>query len=279
MKPEELNTRDRIVWCPGCGNYGILAALKNAIIQLGLNKEEIVLVSGIGCSSQMPHFINTYGIHSIHGRPLPVATGVRLANTDLKVIAVGGDGDGYGIGGGHFIHTMRRNLNITYIVCDNKIYGLTTGQASPTSDRGFKTKSSPEGVIEQPVNPIALAITMGATYVARGFAGDVSHLTKLIADGIKHKGTAFIDVLQPCVTFNHVNTYEFYNKRVYKLTKHNTGNKFAALKKAFEDKKIPIGLFYKEERQTYEDELKLEAPLAKQDINNININDLMDSLM
>lgn len=276
----QLKTVGQPNWCPGCGNFPIWHSLKRAIVELNLEPHNVAIFSGIGCSSKMPHWINTYGFHGIHGRPLPIATGARLANNNLTVIAVGGDGDGYGIGIGHFIHAMRRNLNITYIVTNNQVYGLTTGQTSPTSDKGYATKSTPTGVIEIPINPIALAIASGATYISRGFSKEMKHLTKLIADGVRHEGFALVDVLQPCVTFNRKNTYEWFSKRVYKLeeTDHDATNKQAAFLKSLEwDDRIPIGLFYRETRPTYEDDLPqiAETPLARQRIEDIDIRTLM----
>jgi len=280
----DLKTVGQPNWCPGCGNFAIWHALKSAIVELRLEPHNVVIFSGIGCSSKMPHWVNTYGFHGIHGRPLPIATGARLANNNLTVIAVGGDGDGYGIGIGHFIHAMRRNLNITYIVTNNQVYGLTTGQTSPTSDKGFTTKSTPTGVIEMPINPIALAIASEATYISRGFSKEMKHLTKLIVDGVRHEGFALVDVLQPCVTFNRKNTYEWFSKRVYKLeeTGHDVTNKQAAFLKSLEwNDRIPIGLFYREIRPTYEDELPqiAEAPLVRQRIEEINITALMDEFV
>ena len=276
----QLKTVGQPNWCPGCGNFPIWHSLKRAIVELNLEPHNVAIFSGIGCSSKMPHWINTYGFHGIHGRPLPIATGARLANNNLTVIAVGGDGDGYGIGIGHFIHAMRRNLNITYIVTNNQVYGLTTGQTSPTSDKGYATKSTPTGVIEIPINPIALAIASGATYISRGFSKEMKHLTKLIADGVRHEGFALVDVLQPCVTFNRKNTYEWFSKRVYKLeeTDHDATNKQAAFLKSLEwDDRIPIGLFYREARPTYEDDLPqiAETPLARQRIEDVDIRTLM----
>jgi len=276
----QLKTVGQPNWCPGCGNFPIWHSLKRAIVELNLEPHNVAIFSGIGCSSKMPHWINTYGFHGIHGRPLPIATGARLANNNLTVIAVGGDGDGYGIGIGHFIHAMRRNLNITYIVTNNQVYGLTTGQTSPTSDKGYATKSTPTGVIEIPINPITLAIASGATYISRGFSKEMKHLTKLIADGVRHEGFALVDVLQPCVTFNRKNTYEWFSKRVYKLeeTDHDATNKQAAFLKSLEwDDRIPIGLFYREARPTYEDDLPqiAETPLARQRIEDIDIRTLM----
>src|SRR5947199_5381483 len=184
-------------WCPGCGDFGVLRALQEALVQLDIRGSEVLVVSGIGCSSNLPGFIKAYGVHSLHGRALPVATGAKLANQRLHVVAVGGDGDGYGIGIGHFIHAMRRNLDLTYIVMDNEIYGLTTGQASPTTTEGHKTKSTPRGNVEKPVQPLALALATGATYVARGFSGEQKQLTKLVTGGIAHHGFSLIDVFSP----------------------------------------------------------------------------------
>ncbi|MGC8495818.1 MAG: thiamine pyrophosphate-dependent enzyme [Candidatus Micrarchaeia archaeon] len=254
------------IWCPGCGDYGVHAALNKALMDLGIEKSKVMIVSGIGCSSAMPHTFSTYGIHGIHGRALPIAMGVKIANEDLEVIAVGGDGDGYGIGGNHFIHSARRNIDITYIVMDNQIYGLTTGQASPTTLMGTKTKSTPFGDIEEPVNPIALAISAGATYVARGFSGDPMQLAELIKNGILHKGFAIIDALSPCVTFNSLNTYDWFRQRVYKLgPDYNPADKASAFQKAIETEttnwqKIPLGLIYKEQRKTYSE---LDITLSK----------------
>src|SRR3981081_2646607 len=197
-------------WCPGCGDFGVLHALKQAIAELGLHPHEVLTISGIGCSSNLPGYINTYGMHTLHGRALAVASGAQLGNHGLKVVVTGGDGDGFGIGGNHFVHAMRRNLDLTYIVMDNQIYGLTTGQVSPTSVKGMKTKSMPFGNIEAPVNPICLALAAGATFIARGFSAEQKHLTQLIKQGIEHKGFSFIDVFSPCVTYNHDNTFQWF---------------------------------------------------------------------
>ena len=184
-------------WCPGCGDFGVLKAVKVGASKAGVLPKDLVLVSGIGCSSNLPGYVHAYGVHSLHGRSVAVATGIKLANTSLKVVITGGDGDGYGIGIGHFIHAMRRNLDLTYVVMDNQIYGLTTGQASPTTMKDARTKSTPQGNVEAPLNPLALALVSGATYVARGFSGEPNHLADLIAGGIQHKGFALIDVFQP----------------------------------------------------------------------------------
>jgi len=243
-------------WCPGCGDFGVLKSVQMAAAKLGIEPHNLMIVSGIGCSSNLPGFIHSYGTHSLHGRAVPVATGIHLANTDLKVVITGGDGDGYGIGVGHLIHAMRRNLDVTYIVMDNQIYGLTTGQASPTTSKGHKTKSTPAGNAESPLNPLALAIATGASYVARGFSGEQKQLADLIQGGIAHKGFALIDVFSPCVTYNKINSYPWFKERVYKLEDQNwdSSDFHKALEKSFEwGDKIPLGLLYKTEQPTYED--------------------------
>jgi 2-oxoglutarate/2-oxoacid ferredoxin oxidoreductase subunit beta len=256
-------------WCPGCGDYSVVAAVEMALKKLKIPSHEVVIVSGIGCSSNLPHFVNSYGFHGIHGRALPIAEGVRWANHGLTVIATGGDGDGFGIGCGHFVHTMRRNVDLTYVTMNNQIYGLTTGQASPTSMMGHKTKSTPTGVIENPIDPIALALASGATYIARGFSGDVKQMAELIQNAITHKGFAFVDTLSPCVTYNKINTFDWFRQRVYKLesTGHNPSDIVAAWSRALEwGDKIPTGLFYRTEKPTYEEleEVLAAGPLAKQ---------------
>ncbi len=256
-------------WCPGCGDFGVLRSLQTAAAQIGVQPKDLMVVSGIGCSSNLPGFINAYGIHSLHGRSIPVATGVHFANTDMKTVVTGGDGDGYGIGVGHLIHAMRRNLDLTYFVMDNQIYGLTTGQASPTTTRGHKTKSTPKGNAEIPLNPIALAITAGATFVARGFSGEAKQLVDLMAQAMQHKGFALIDIFSPCVTYNKVNTYPWFKERVYKLeeTDHDPSDHKQAFSKALEwGDKIPLGVIYKEEQVTYEDTEPVlqRGPLVKQ---------------
>jgi 2-oxoglutarate ferredoxin oxidoreductase subunit beta len=263
----------RPTWCPGCGDFGILNALKRALASLDLEPHQVLLVSGIGCGSKLPDYIKANGFMGIHGRALPIATGAKLANHELKVIAVHGDGDGYGIGGNHFLHTMRRNMDLVDIIQNNQVYGLTKGQYSPTSERGFVTKTSPEGGIELAVNPIALALAAGATFISRGFAGELPHLAQLIAQAIEHRGYALVDVLQPCVTFNRVNTYDWFRARVYKLEEeegYDPSDREAAWEKAFEwGDRIPIGLFCQiEGLPTYEDQVPaLQAgPLVKQDL-------------
>ena len=235
-------------WCPGCGDFGVLAAIQKALVELQIPNHNVVAISGIGCSSNLPGFINTYGMHTLHGRALAVATGLKLANHELTVLVTGGDGDGFGIGGNHFVHTMRRNVDLLYIVMDNQIYGLTTGQTSPTSRIGMKTKSMPFGNIEAPVNPISLALAAGATFVARGFSGDQKHLTDLIKQGITHQGFSFLDVFSPCVTYNHDNTYQWYKPRVKRLeddSSYDPADWTAAMQKSLLwDDEIPIVKFF-----------------------------------
>jgi 2-oxoglutarate ferredoxin oxidoreductase subunit beta len=235
-------------WCPGCGDFGVLNSIQRACAELGLRPHEILAVSGIGCSSNLPGYFNSYGMHTLHGRSLAFATGAKMANHNLNVIATGGDGDGYGIGGNHFTHTARRNVDLTYVVMNNQIYGLTTGQISPTSRDGMKTKSTPFGSVEMPINPITTAIMNGATYVARGYSGDVRHLTELIKGGIQHKGFALIDVFSPCVTFNNDNGHPFFKERVRTLEDegHDTADWKTACEKAMLwGDTIYTGLFFK----------------------------------
>jgi 2-oxoglutarate/2-oxoacid ferredoxin oxidoreductase subunit beta len=235
-------------WCPGCGDFGVLAAVQKALVELQISNYNVVTISGIGCSSNFPGFINTYGMHTLHGRALAVATGVKLANHELTVLVTGGDGDGFGIGGNHFVHSMRRNVDLLYIVMDNQIYGLTTGQTSPTSRLGMKTKSMPFGSIEAPVNPISLALAAGATFVARGFSAEQKHLIELVKQGIQHKGFSFLDVFSPCVTYNHDNTYQWFRPRVRKLedeTGYDATDWMAAMRKSLLwGDEIPIGKFF-----------------------------------
>lgn len=279
----DYSVKEKSQWCPGCGDFAILGALKQALAELDIPAHQSVVCSGIGCSSKLPHYVRSYGFESIHGRGLPVASGIKLANHKLNVVSVGGDGDGYGIGTAHFVHIMRRNYDLTYIVHDNQIYGLTTGQASPTSQLGMKTKTTPYGVIETPFNPIATAIIGGATFVARAFAGDMVHMKALMKQAIAHKGFALVDVLQPCVSFNKLNTYDFFKKRCYKLeeAEHDFSDQNKALTKALEAtttdyEKIPIGVFFKQDKPTYESSLPqlkekalVEHKLGKVDLSSI----------
>ena len=256
-KAEEFKSHIHPDWCPGCGDFGVLNSLQKACADLGLDRKEVVVVSGIGCSSNLPGFFSSYGMHTLHGRAVAVAQGVKLANPDLHVIVTGGDGDGYGIGLGHFVHAMRRNITLTYIVMNNQIYGLTTGQASPTTDLGTQTKSTPEGDIENPINPISLALVSGATFVSRAFSGDPNHMTEVMKRAISHKGFSLVDCFSPCVTYNKVNTYQWFRQRVYRLedAKHDASDMTAALARSLEEPvKIPIGVFLEKKGvPTYED--------------------------
>jgi 2-oxoglutarate ferredoxin oxidoreductase subunit beta len=264
---------EKPTWCPGCGDFGILASMMQALSGLDLYPHQVCLVSGIGCGSKLPYYMKANGYDSLHGRALPVATGIKMANHDLKVIVISGDGDGYGIGGNHFIHTMRRNPDMTHIVENNQVYGLTKGQYSPTSPKGYIGSTSPEGAIEVMTNPIALAVAGGATFVARAFAGDPKHMTQTIMKAIQHKGYSLVDILQPCVTYNKVNTYDWYKERAYKLDTeegYDPSNYAAAWDKAKEwDERIPIGVIYQEEgRPTYEEQVSQlkNGPLYRQPV-------------
>jgi len=249
----------------------ILGALKVAVAELDLLPHQILVSSGIGCGSKLPDYMKVNGFMGIHGRALAVASGAKLANHELLVMAVTGDGDGYGIGGNHFLHTMRRNLNITHIVENNQIYALTKGQYSPTSNMGFVTKTTPQGAIEPPINALALALASGATFISRTFAGDRDHMVRLFKEAIRHRGYALVDVLQPCITFNKLNTYDWYRARVFDVEEagHDRGDRAAAWELAqLWGERIPIGVLYQEERPTYEDqELALQAgPLVKREL-------------
>jgi 2-oxoglutarate ferredoxin oxidoreductase subunit beta len=246
-------------WCKGCGNYGILNAIKMALAEVGIAPHQILICTGIGCGSKLPHYMKVNGFHGLHGRPLPVATGARLYNRELKIMTVHGDGDGYGMGLGHFAHAARRNLDIVDLIQNNRVYGLTRGQYSPTSDRGMRTPTSPQGAIDGPVPPLALAISMGATFVARGYPGDLRHLVWVLGQALQHRGYALVDVLQPCVTFNRASAYGFYNPRVVKLeeTEHDVTDRTAAWERSLQwGEHIPIGIFYRVEGvPTYEEQI------------------------
>lgn len=287
-------TYDKPNWCPGCGNFGIWASLKNAIVQLNLNPWEVVLVGGIGCSSKLPYWVKTYGFNGLHGRAVPLAEGIKLANHKLTVLVVAGDGDQYAEGLNHLIQAARRNIDITVIIHNNQIYGLTTGQYSPTTDLKEKNKASPTPILEPPLNPLALTLSAGATFVGRGFAGDIKYQTQLIKDAILHKGFSVLDTMQPCVTFNHKNTYSWFYERIYKLDQegYTPNDKTNAFKKAEqwpllnnlkegEKEKIPIGIFYKEEKQIWEEGITQisQIPLVQQSLENIDITSLIEELI
>jgi 2-oxoglutarate ferredoxin oxidoreductase subunit beta len=238
-------------WCPGCGDFGLLNSVQKALAELGKRPHEVLCVSGIGCSSNFPGYLNAYGMHTLHGRALAVATGAKLANHELTVLVTGGDGDGYGIGGNHFVHTARRNVDLTYLVMNNQIYGLTTGQVSPSSLVGMKTKSTPFGNVERPVFPTAAAIVNGATFVARGFSGNGKQLVSIIKQAIEHEGFSHVDVFSPCVTFNHDNTYDFFRERVKPLEEsgHDPSDWKSACEKALIwGETIYTGVFYRNDQ-------------------------------
>jgi len=257
-------------WCPGCGNFGIWAALKSAFTKLTFTPENFSIVYGIGCSGNMNDFLWATSFHALHGRALPTAIGIKLANHKLPVVVIVGDGDCYGEGGNHLLHAARGNHDITVIVHDNRVYGLTTGQVAPTALKGFKAKSTPSGIIEVPINPIALAVSQGSTFVAQGFSGDMAHLTDLLIAGVKHKGFSLVNIFQPCVTFNQQTTYAWYRERVYKLTSdnHDSSNVGGALEKSLElEAKIPLGIIYQTQRPVYTDSLPQVAQKPLVDAN------------
>ena len=288
-KPSDYRVTDVYAdWCPGCGDFGIMNALQMAFAELGLQSHQTVIVSGIGCSGKEAHNVRANGVHTLHGRTLPFATGIKIANPDLEVLAIGGDGDGLGIGAGHFVNTGRRNIDMTYIIHNNGVYGLTKGQASPTLKRGLKTKSLPKPNINEAVNPIGLAIISGYTFAARSYAYDVMHLKDTIKQAIQHKGLAFVECLQPCPTYNDINTKDWYagedrkdsqgkpQSRLYKLEdtgfdpevrdwKQDLSKKMAALEKAEEwGDRIPIGVFYKKEYEsTFEERINNRVPFYR----------------
>ena len=272
LTPKDYKGKVDPDWCPGCGDFGVLKSLQKVCAELGRKPHEILTVSGIGCSSNFPGYFNAYGMHTLHGRPLAVATGAKMANHELTVVVTAGDGDGYGIGGNHFTHTARRNVDLTYLVMNNQIYGLTTGQVSPTSSLDMKTKSTPFGSVELPINPITAAIMNGATFVARGFSGNAKHLTALMKQAIQHKGFALIDIFSPCVTFNHDNDYTFFKPRVKILEDegHDTSDWKAACEKAMLwGDTIYTGLFLQKEQPSLDEVepiLEEGGPLAHRPI-------------
>jgi 2-oxoglutarate/2-oxoacid ferredoxin oxidoreductase subunit beta len=260
-KPSDFKSELKPIWCPGCGDFGVLASLYRSMADLDLDPSQTVIVSGIGCSSRLPHFASTYGIHTLHGRPLPVAMGVKLANPELTVIAVGGDGDGFAIGAGHFPHAARRNVDITYLVMDNEIYGLTKGQASPTSLYEQKAPSTPFGNPEDPLNPLALAISAGASFVARGASFNTKALTELITQAIEHKGFSYIDAMSPCTTFN--NTQESWKGMVTDVAPdHDVTDRVQAFDLALRGG-FALGILYRQERLSQTERYKAILEKAK----------------
>ncbi len=281
MDINDFKSNDEIAWCPGCGDFGILNALKKSLINLGKEPKDILLVSGIGQAAKLPHYIKSNCFNGLHGRSLPPAIAAKIANRELTVIVTTGDGDCYGEGGNHFIHNIRRNVDITVIVHNNQIYGLTKGQASPTTDLGYKTKVQVNGVILEPMRALEMAIALGCGFVARGYSANSEHLAWLIGEGIRHKGFSLIEVLQPCVTYNKKNTYEWYTKRIYKTeddASYNPNDRIAALQKAGEwGEKIPVGVIYRNGGDSYEDKsgLNKHIPLIEEEIENIDLSEAL----
>ena len=240
-------------WCPGCGNFGILTAFKQAMAGLGLPPHGFTIVSGIGQAGKFPHYTRCNTFNGLHGRTLPVATGFRLVNPTMPVIAVAGDGDAYGEGGNHLIHAMRRNIDVKLFVHDNQVYGLTKGQASPTTLAGIETKAQPGGVAAEPLNPLALAVALDCSFVARGYAGEPEHLAELMKEALGHKGFALLDIFQPCVTYNKVNTYQWFAERVYRLdASYDPRDRAGAFAKALETGgRLPLGVIYRNDRPPF----------------------------
>ncbi|AZB43018.1 2-oxoacid:ferredoxin oxidoreductase subunit beta [Bacillus sp. FJAT-42376] len=259
-------------WCPGCGDFSVQAAIQRAAANTGLEPDQLAVISGIGCSGRISGYINSFGFHGIHGRSLPIAQGVKMSNRDLTVIASGGDGDGFAIGMGHTIHAIRRNIDITYIVMDNQIYGLTKGQTSPRSDTGFVTKSTPEGSVESALSVIEMALTAGATFVAQSFSTDLKDLTSLIEQGIQHKGFSFINVFSPCVTYNKVNTYEWFKENLTKLSNvenYDPSNRMTAMQTVMEHNGLVTGLIYQDKnKRSYQELIQgySQEPLSKAEL-------------
>jgi len=267
-------------WCPGCGNFSIAKAVKQALVASNLKPHEVLFVSGIGQAAKAPHYLNANVFNGLHGRSLPVATGAKLANPNLTVIVESGDGCNYGEGGNHLLAAIRRNVNITLLVHNNQVYGLTKGQASPTSDEGFVTKAQPQGAPSAAFNPIALAVAMRAGFVARGFAGMIDHLSELIQQGIAHHGFALIDILQPCVSFNTVNTFAWYKQRCSPMpAKYDPTNWDEAMKVACQwGDRIPIGVIYQNDRLSFEDHFPVLAhgPLLGRSLDRKKLKGIME---
>lgn len=277
MKPEDLNTR-KAFWCPGCGNYGLFEALKRAIIKLELAPEKVLVTYGIGCHGHMLNFLKTNGFHGLHGRPLPVAIGAKLVNPELTVFVSSGDGDAYSEGLNHLIGAAKANQDVTLLVHNNWFFSLTTGQASPTTPKGERTKSTPKGSFEPPLNPLAVALAAGATFVSRGFTGDIDHLADLIAEATKHKGFALVDILQPCVVFNKDHPVSWFKERVYKLPESKKKTLEEAFKIAQEEDKFPIGILYQVEKPTFAEEFGLKMPPIDQEVKIENIDPLLKKI-
>lgn len=254
-------------WCPGCGNYSILKAFKDAMVEMDIEPHQFTIVSGIGQAAKFPHYVKCNTFNGLHGRALPVAAGIRLANHELPVMVFTGDGDCYGEGGNHLVHNIRRNVNVKVFVHDNQIYGLTKGQASPTSMEGMKTKNQPFGVFSERLSPLAMAVALDCSFVARAFSGETEHLKEIMIEAYKHKGFCLVDILQPCVTFNKINTYEWYKQRVYIMENdHDPEDRVEAFRKSLEwGDRIPLGIIFRNSRSTLEEKIPVisDAPLVR----------------
>lgn len=253
-------------WCKGCGDFSVLRSLQVAVAELGIPKEELMVVSGIGCSGRLSGYMDSYSFHGVHGRALPIAQGIKLANEELTVIAAGGDGDGFAIGAGHFLHAAKRNINVTYIVMNNQIYGLTKGHTSPVSDPGFTTPSTPHGNKDQPLQPGLMSLSAGATFLAQGFSGYQEELIELIKKGIEHKGFSFINIFSPCITFNKTNTYQWFRKHLASLSEDESYSKDsyqAATQKLLETNGLVTGILYQNKEADKKEEMALQkTPMA-----------------
>ena len=285
MNPTTFDRKDvDIAWCPGCGNFAILNLLKQALAELDIEPRNLVIASGIGQAPKTPHYMNTNVFNGLHGRSVPAATAIKASNPELVVIAEGGDGDMYGEGGNHFIHAIRRNPNITHIVHNNMVYGLTKGQASPTSLPGLRTPVQVDGVFEEPFNPLAVAIALNASFVARAFTGDIDQSKETLKKAIIHRGYALVDIFQPCVTFNRVNTFKWFKERTYYLDdSHDPCDRIAAFIKATETGKLPLGIIYMSRpKSSFEDNLAAyrgsKEPLYRRKLNMENLNLLIESM-
>jgi len=277
----DMNDID-IAWCPGCGNFPILKTLKRALAELQIKPANLVLVSGIGQAAKIPHYFKTNVFNGLHGRALPAATAIKAANPALTVIAESGDGDMYGEGGNHFIHTIRRNPNITNIVHNNMVYGLTKGQASPTSQKGFVTPVQVGGVFLEPFNPLAVAIALNASFVARAFAGDIERTTDILKKAIEHNGYALVDIFQPCVTFNRINTIQWFKEHTYNLEDHDPSDRQKAFEKATETEKLPLGIFYESpQKPSFEENVGIyeekQTPLYERDLDKKELKNLIET--
>ncbi len=281
LRPEDYLTGEP-AWCPGCGNFAIRKALSQALAELSLPPHRVVVCSGIGQAAKMPHYIQSNGFNGLHGRALPAALGIRAANTDLTLIVESGDGDSYGEGGNHFIHNIRRNPNLAHFVHNNQVYGLTKGQASPTSQMGMVTGTQTEGVLAPPLNPLALALVMGAGFVARCFSGEAEHLKETMKAAITFPGYALVDILHPCVSFNKVNTFKWYRDRVFLLDDHDASNWQSALEAARQwGERIPLGIFYRVPRPTFESAVPAlqGKPLAGQPFNPASLSRVQEEFL